>query len=63
MAAAAPVNGRRRTLLQAELLEGGYATTIEVPPNTSRAGEFSAMESEARDAGRGGWSACPGFGR
>ena len=52
-----------RTLLQAELLKGGYATTIEVPPNTSRAGEFSAMESEARDAGRGGWSACPGFGR
>lgn len=46
------------TLLQAELLEGGYATTIEVPPNTSRAKGFSKFEAEARQAGRGLWSAC-----
>lgn len=47
-------------LLQAELLWGGYATTLEIPPNTSRAAEFSRLENQARDAGRGLWSACPG---
>ena len=47
-------------LLPAELLQGGYATTIEVPPNTSRAKGFSKMEDEARRTGRGLWSACPG---
>lgn len=45
-------------LLQAELLERGYATTLEVPPNVSRAGYFSRLEGEAREAGRGLWSAC-----
>lgn len=47
-----------RTLLQAELLKGGYATTIEVPPNTSRAVEFADLEDQARRVGRGLWSAC-----
>jgi micrococcal nuclease len=46
------------TLLQAELLKRGYATTLEVPPNTSRAGQFRQYEDEARKAGRGLWSAC-----
>lgn len=46
------------TLLQSELLSGGYATTIEVPPNTSRAEKFSNLEREARESGRGLWSAC-----
>lgn len=46
------------TLLQAELLKGGYATTLEVPPNTSKAKEFGQLEDEAREAGRGLWSAC-----
>ncbi|HTU16319.1 MAG TPA: thermonuclease family protein [Solirubrobacterales bacterium] len=45
-------------LLQAEMLRRGYATTLEVSPNTARAGQFSELESEARDAGRGLWSAC-----
>lgn len=46
------------TLLQAELLKGGYASTIEVPPNTSRAGEFNRLEDQARQSGRGLWSKC-----
>lgn len=46
------------TLLQAELLRRGYATTLEISPNTSRAERFERLEDEARDAGRGLWSAC-----
>lgn len=46
------------TLLQEELLRGGYATTIEVPPNTSRAADFRKLEQDARSSGRGGWGAC-----
>lgn len=45
-------------LLNAELLRRGYATTLEVSPNTSKAGQFRGLENEARDAGRGLWSAC-----
>ena len=51
------------TLLQAELLREGYATTLEVPPNTSRARQFAELESGAKAAGLGGWSRCgAGFG-
>lgn len=46
------------TLLQAELLKEGYATTLEIPPNTSRAEQFAKLESVARESGRGGWSRC-----
>lgn len=46
------------TLLQEELLRRGYATTLEVSPNTSRAGQFARLEDEARREGRGLWSAC-----
>jgi micrococcal nuclease len=46
------------TLLQEELLRRGYATTLEVSPNTSRADRFQRLEDEARNAGRGLWSAC-----
>lgn len=45
-------------LLQTELLRGGYATTIEIPPNTSRASQFSVLEDQARKSGQGLWSAC-----
>lgn len=45
-------------LLQAEMLRLGFAITLEVPPNTSRASEFSELEEAARAAGRGLWSAC-----
>jgi micrococcal nuclease len=45
-------------MIQEELLRRGYATTLEVPPNTSRADEFERLEEQARAAGRGLWSAC-----
>ncbi len=45
-------------LLNAELIRRGYATTLEVSPNTSKARQFGDLEAEARDAGRGLWSAC-----
>ena len=46
------------TLLQEELLKGGYARTLEVPPNTSKAERFAQLENEARDSKRGLWSEC-----
>lgn len=46
------------TLLNAELLRRGYATTMAIPPNDSRAGQFERLERQARAAGRGLWSAC-----
>ena len=44
--------------LNAEILAGGYGTTIEVPPNTSKAEQFSDIEAKARAEGRGLWGAC-----
>ncbi len=46
------------TFVNAELLRGGYARTIEIAPNTSRAAEFSQLQRAARRAGRGLWGAC-----
>ncbi|HEX8823559.1 MAG TPA: thermonuclease family protein [Archangium sp.] len=41
------------------LAERGYACTLYVPPaGESRRSEFQALESSARRAGRGMWSAC-----
>jgi len=45
-------------MINAELLKNGYATTLEVSPNTSKAGQFQGLEDKARNAGRGLWSAC-----
>ena len=36
----------------------GYALQLTVPPNVERAEEIGAAVAEARDAGRGLWSAC-----
>jgi micrococcal nuclease len=46
------------TLINAELLRRGYARTLEIEPNTSRAERFARLELEAGEAGRGLWSAC-----
>lgn len=46
------------TLLQAELLRRGYATTLEIRPNTSKAREFNRLQDEAQDQRRGIWSSC-----
>lgn len=40
------------------LVRGGYATTLTIAPNVRFAERFAAVASQARDAGRGLWSAC-----
>ncbi len=46
--------------VNALLAERGYACVLYVPPaGESRRSEFQALESSARRAGRGMWSACP----
>jgi micrococcal nuclease len=42
----------------AELIEGGYARTLEIEPNTSHAEQLSRLEEAAGAAGRGLWGAC-----
>jgi micrococcal nuclease len=44
--------------VNAELVEGGYARTLEIEPNTSRAEQLSSLEDAAGAAGRGLWAAC-----
>ena len=46
--------------VNATLLKNGAARTIEIRPNTSRAGEFRAIESKARSEQRGMWRMCAG---
>lgn len=41
-----------------ELIRGGYARTLEIEPNTSRAEQLSKLQQEASDADRGLWGAC-----
>jgi micrococcal nuclease len=45
--------------VNADLVRGGYARAEPIPPDTSMAGLFRTLESQARAAGRGRWSACP----
>lgn len=45
-------------LVNAALIRGGYATTLEIAPNVRFADRFAALARQARDAGRGLWSAC-----
>jgi micrococcal nuclease len=40
------------------LVRGGYATTLAIAPNVRFADRFAALARQARDAGRGLWSAC-----
>jgi len=42
----------------AELLRRGYAEPLVVPPNVRNASRFRQLGREAREAGRGLWSAC-----
>lgn len=41
------------------LAEDGVAQPLTVPPNVAHEGAFARAAAEARDAGRGLWSACP----
>jgi micrococcal nuclease len=40
------------------LLAEGYATVLQIDPNRLHLAAFEAREAEAREAGRGLWSAC-----
>jgi micrococcal nuclease len=41
-----------------ELVRAGYAQVYTAPPNVAHADEFLAFQRQAREAGRGLWSAC-----
>jgi micrococcal nuclease len=41
-----------------ELLAQGYAAVLTVPPNVAHTDEFVAAARQAREEGRGLWSAC-----
>ena len=40
------------------MLEAGYAAPLTIPPNVAYTARFSAAARQAREAGRGLWSAC-----
>lgn len=44
--------------INAELIRGGFARTLEIEPNTAEAANLADLEAEAGAAGRGLWSAC-----
>lgn len=44
--------------VNADLVASGYAQILTIPPNVAHADDFRALQAEARDAGRGLWSAC-----
>ncbi|MBW3581327.1 MAG: thermonuclease family protein [Actinobacteria bacterium] len=46
------------TFVNLRLVEDGYAAVLTYPPNVAHADEFVAAAGEAREAGRGLWSAC-----
>lgn len=46
------------TFVNAELIRGGYARTLEIAPNTSEAEQLGRLEQAAGEAGAGLWSAC-----
>jgi len=45
-------------LVNARMVEGGYARTLEIEPNTDRAGLLGRLEQRAANAGRGLWGTC-----
>jgi micrococcal nuclease len=51
---------RGSTFINAELLRRGFAQPLTVAPNVGHADEFTRLAGEARQAGRGLWSACEG---
>lgn len=48
--------------VNAALIEGGYATTLSIAPNTMRAHDFEVLRVQAQRDKRGLWGACPSFG-
>jgi micrococcal nuclease len=49
---------RGRRLVNAELVRGGYARTLSIPPNTAHAGLFARLAERAARRGRGLWGRC-----
>jgi micrococcal nuclease len=45
--------------VNAELVEGGYARPLTIPPNVRYAARFASLARDAREADRGLWRACP----
>lgn len=48
--------------VNAALIEGGYATTLSIAPNTMRTRDFEVLRVQAQRDKRGLWGACPSFG-
>jgi micrococcal nuclease len=46
-------------MVNAVLVREGYVLAYPIPPDVAHAKELAGLEAEARDAGRGLWSACP----
>lgn len=46
------------TFVNAELLENGFARTIEIEPNTSKATYFARLERVAIRTNTGLWGSC-----
>jgi micrococcal nuclease len=44
--------------VNAELLRGGFAQTLTIPPNVRFADRFSTLARQAREASRGLWGSC-----
>lgn len=44
--------------VNAALVREGYARTLEIPPNTSRADQLATLEQRAGEHGLGLWGAC-----
>ncbi|HEY4280585.1 MAG TPA: thermonuclease family protein [Conexibacter sp.] len=44
--------------VNARLISDGAARTLEIAPNTTHASELAQLQTSARAAGRGLWSAC-----
>lgn len=49
---------RDELFVNAELVRGGYAQPLTVPPNVAHADEFAGLAGSARAADRGLWGAC-----
>ena len=46
--------------VEVDLLQGGFAGTLTIAPNTARAGEYAALVNAAQRGGVGLWAACGG---
>jgi len=44
--------------VNADLIRQGYARVLTIPPNVAHTDELLALADQAREAGRGLWSAC-----